>query len=347
MSVVVLFIILVVLISQMAAALDKRIQVAASVTRHTRRTTKVGLGPLSLILYPAKQSGDKGRISVGDIVGVTGDNAPSKELPGPRDGMAFNMIHLRHSGTIAATGGDDAGNEAHAMIRAFDIECENGPDIIKNVRWFAAWFIGYSMDSFVPIAHVSPGADGGAYRSEIFIPTFISNKTGVVKVIVRGESTAAHYHSGATVSFLGNVRIYVDQVPRGTAKQKKRVVYREERIDVIDANADEVFDPEVANDYLIFRAMIFTQDTAKGTMADTIELVDFLLAGEQVIRTGTTWGDLQAQFRLDFRRTAAVVGFAISDWKPVKNRPADQFTLVNDATATTATTGVLFAYEEP
>ena len=33
--------------------------------------------------------------------------------------------------------------------------------------------------------------------------------------------------------------------------------------------------------------------------------------------------------------------------KPVKNRPADQFTLVNDATATTATTGVLFAYEEP
>lgn len=342
---VMLFVIFAVLMSWLYTAVDQRVQVAASVTRHTRKTTRVGLGPLSLVLFPAAQTGDKGRVQVGDITGVAGGASPSIELPGPRDNMAFNLIHLRHSGVVTAGGGVDAGNGAHDQINSFDIECEKGPDIIKNVRWFAAWLIGYSIDSFVPIASTDSGADGGAYRSEIFIPTFITKATGSVKITVRGEVAPTVYHTTATV-FAGTVRVYVDMVPIGTAKNKKRIAYREEVLDVIAAAASPQFDPEVVGEYLSFRAIVFTQ-SARGTLADLISTLDFLLDGEMVIRTSMVWADFQAQFRLDFRRTAAVAGVGIGDWKPKHNKASDKFGIVMGATPTTATTGVITVYMEP
>lgn len=346
MSAVVFFIILAMIVSMMEAVVDRRIQVAASVTRHTKRTTKVGIGPLSLILYPAFQTGDKGRIQVGDIANVGPGTSPQIELTSPRDGMAFNMLMMRHSGTVTAVAGGAAGNGAHDQINSFDVECEHGQDIVKNLRWKAAWLIGYSMDSFVPIAAVTAGAGGGVFRSTIFLPTFITQKTGRVKITVRGEATLAFFHTTAT-TFTGTVRVYVDMIPQGTAKNKKRIAYREEVVDVILANAQTQFDPEVVGEYLIFRSIVFTQDTARGTMADDIATLDFLLRGENVIRSNMVWADFQEQFRLDFRRTAAVAGVGIGDWKPKHNTAADQFTLRNGAVATVATSGVVFAYLEP
>jgi hypothetical protein len=288
------------------------------------------------------QTGDKG-LQLGTIT-VNGLNqSPQYTLPTPPAGFEYNNLHLVNAGGITAGAGAAAGNGAHDVIDTVNIEVDRGPKIVDNVRWYGLWTYGYSVDSFTPVAGIMPAATG-AYRSEIFIPTVI--KAGeVVRITVTTVGAHATYHTTST-AFAGTVAIYADMVPAGTAKNTRRVCYTEEVLDVILANAVVQYSPVVVHGYRLFRSVFYAQDTARGTLANTILNLDILMNGKYVVPPNTPWATIQAWTSFDFRR-ANVAGIAIADNAPVANTAADQVTVRNTAVATVATTGVVHAYLEP
>lgn len=334
--------ILVVFLALMMATWRERVGKALNVARHTKRPMSAGIGPISVICMPFMQTGDKSPAISTFNVTMLG-STPSIDLPSPPPGFIYNSLQIINVGGITAGAGAAAGNGAEDVIDRISITAKSGPPIVDNVRWYAMWLLGFSIDGFTPVAGVMPAATG-AYRSEIHVPTVIKENE-VVTVRVTCVGAHATYHTTST-AFAGVVRIYADTVPAGNAKNKKRVIYTEEPIDVLGAAGTQDYTPKVMEQYQIFRHIIYTQDTARGTLANDLNTVTMIFGGKNIVPPGTLFVDLQGQTAKDFRR-AVLVGIAIVDQKPVVNTAADKVTLLNGAVATVASSGVIHVYLEP
>lgn len=295
---------------------------------------------------PLYQTGDKG-LQLGTVTVNGLSQSPTYTLPSPPPGWCYNLIHLVNAGTVTAAGGVAAGNGAAELVANVDAEWavggRQGGKLIDNVRWYALWVVGYSIDSFTPVAATSAGAGGGAYRSEIFIPTIVRTDD-VVRFTLTTVAAHATYHTTAT-AFAGTVTFYADLVPAASGKtNRKRIIYRERVIDALAVSTQVQFSPEVTG-YQLFKIGWYSQ-SARGTLANLWNFGDLLINGRYRIPPATPFATIQAWHAFDYRRTN-VVGVAFYDIRPEFNTAADQLKQTSIATAHTATSGIILMYVEP
>lgn len=288
------------------------------------------------------QTGDKGK-SLATLIFNGPGETHDIDLPAPPAGHMYNNLCWVMDATLTATAGGDVGSGANLIIDSIDIEVEKMPWPVENVRWCTMWVDGYSVAGFLPIAITNCGADGGASKSTIFTPCALRPDMGRLTVRIRTGALAA-YHSSAT-AINGTVHVYGDIVPLGSKQNNRSIAYREKRLGVIDADADEAFDPQVVRGHGINKAVLYKQETT-GTYVDGLADVDFILNGRYVVQPNFPWDDGQDLMRFDYRRDAAIAGVLIHDWAPEQNSASDLFTITNDAVASVKQTAVLFHYLE-
>lgn len=331
---------LVMILVLMAMMVQTRMQKVVSYARHNKRPVKPSILGLLTWGMPLFVTGDYGKM-LGTVPVNTLNDTPTYTLPSPRPGFVYNNLVMINAGGITAGAGAAAGNGAHDVINLVNMQSDKNGKLIDNVRWYALWILGYSIDGFTPIAGVMPAATG-AYRSSISIPVVITDSETVT---IGLTCVAAHatYHTTST-AFAGNVTFMVDEVPAGsTGTNRNPLAYAERHVDVLGIGGQIQFAPKVEDGYDLYKFGLYTQDTARGTLANDLNTVDFILNGRRVIPPNTLFVTLQDIFARTYKR-AVVAGVAFVDFKPEPNKASDQLTILNGAAATVALSGVILCY---
>lgn len=288
------------------------------------------------------QSGDKGK-SLATIIFTGPNQTRDIDIPAPKPGHMYNNLCLVMDATLTATDGTAQGSGANLVIDSLDLEVENISWPVENVRWVTMWVDGYAVAGFLPIAIVSAGAGGGASKSTIFIPCALRPDMGRITLRIRTGALAT-YHDTAT-AVAGTVQVYADEVPLGSKQNNRSIAYREKRVNVLDADTDLAFDPQVVPNHGINKAVTYKQETT-GTLVDGWLDMDFILKGRYVVQPNFAFDDSQDLMRFDYRRDAAIAGVTIHDWVPEQNSAADLFTLTNDGAGSVKESAILFHYLE-
>ena len=140
------------------------------------------------------------------------------------------------------------------------------------------------------------------------------------------------------------VTFMVDEVPASSqGTNRNPLAYAERHVDVLGGAAPLQFAPKVEDGYDLYKIGIYTQDTARGTLANDLNTVDFILNGRRVIPPNTLFVTLQDIFARTYKR-AVVAGVAFVDFKPEPNKASDQMTILNGAVATVALSGIILCY---
>lgn len=288
------------------------------------------------------QSGNKGK-SLATILFTGPNQTRDVDIPTPKAGHMYNNIMAVMDATITATAGTAQGSGGNLVIDSIDLEAENLSWPVENVRWVTMWVDGYAIAGFLPIAIASAGAGGGASKSTIFIPGALRPDMGRLTFRIRTGALAT-YHDTAT-AVAGTVQLYADEVPMAGSKNNRAIALREKRVNVLDADTDLAFDPQVVPGFGINKAVTYKQETT-GTLVDGWLDMDFILKGRYVVQPNYAFDDSQDMMRMDYRRDAAIAGVTIHDWAPEKNSAADLFTLTNDGTGSVKESAILFHYLE-
>lgn len=334
--------ILVLLLTVLATAIDGYVQPKARAASYRGITQKVPWLPILVSGMPLAQSGHKA-IPIGSIT-LDSAGAPKEiAIPAPPTGFLYNNMHLYGDGTVTAAGGAAVGNGSLDIINTVDLEASVGDWHIRSVRFIALYYHQFARDSYTPTAVTTAGGGGGAAAFNLHVPIAVKAEDGVVKLRLTTNPFAV-FHSTATAINIAVV-VRFDAVKIDTTKNARRVVYRENVIDAMgaggtfDEHAEVLADPAAQHAYMF----MFTQSAA-GTLADSFATMHYIIGGEMVIQVGTTWEQIQEEMTWDYDRPAVVVGIGVVGWDPRPNKASDIIHILNGGVAATRSTGLVQVY---